>query len=315
MRLITIIAVFFFSAVLFLSGCGPTTTGAVMEDVTITGERESLKEAGIDYRGPRYSIAILNFNNKTPSKTLGIGEAATDMMRTLLKDAGLEPVVLSPGEMSEQERLIELQQTGALKIGKRDAAAGFESVDFRLTGSVTSYSEIAESFDLLLGQAKTIVAKVQVDYALVDIATGRSIVADSGTGVYKKKTTKFLGIGSGSTSDPALRDGALRDALTRSLRNMVDALNARPFVGRVLFVGDGDILIRAGTKSRLDVGTTLSVYRLGDDLIDPDTGRAIGKRQKKIGELVVTGHQDHQISNAAAESGGGFQKGDVVKER
>ncbi len=313
MRLITLFSFIFLSAALFVSGCGPTTTGAVMEDVTVTGERESLKAAGIDYRGPRYSIAILNFNNKTPSKTLGIGEAATDIMRTLLKEAGLEPVVLSPGEMSEQERLIELQQTGALKTGIRDAAAGFESVDFRLTGSVTSYSEIAETFDVLVGQAKTIIARVQVDYALVDIATGRSLVADSGTGVYKKKTTKFLGIGTGSTSDPTLRDGALRDALTRSLRNMVDALNARPFIGRILFVGDGDILIRAGTKSRLDVGTTLSVYRMGDDLIDPDTGRAIGRRQKKIGELVITGHQDDQVSYTAAESGGGFQKGDVVK--
>lgn len=315
MRLITVISIALLTLALSISGCGPRTTGEVMEDVTITGERASLKEVGIDYRGPRYSVAILNFNNKTPSKTLGIGEAATDMMRTLLKEAGLEPVVLSPGEMREQERLIELQQSGALKTGIRDAAAGFESVDFRLTGSVTSYSEIAESFDLLLGQAKTVIARVQVDYALVDIATGRSIVADSGTGVYKKKTTKFLGIGSGSTGDPALRDGALRDALTRSLKNMVDALNAMPFVGRILFVGDGDILIRAGTKSRLEVGTVLSVYRLGADLIDPDTGRAIAKRQKKIGELVITGHQDDQVSYTDAESGSGFRKGDVVKER
>ncbi|MBE9531536.1 MAG: hypothetical protein IME98_01885 [Proteobacteria bacterium] len=315
MRIVIAISSVFLSALLFVSGCGPTTTGAVMEDVTLTGERQSLKDAGINYTGPRYSVAILNFNNKTPSRTLGIGEAATDMMRTLLKEAGLEPVVLSPGEMSEQERLIELQQTGALKTGIRDAAAGFDSVDFRLTGSVTSYSEIAESFDVLLGQSKTIIAKIQVDYALVDIATGRALVADSGTGVNKKKSTKFLGIGSGSTSDPALRDGALRDALTRSLKNMVDALNARPFVGRVLFVGDGDILIRAGTKSRLDIGTTLSVYRMGDDLIDPDTGRSIGKRQKKVGEVVITGHQDDQVSYTQRESGGGFQKGDVVKER
>ncbi|MEE9543304.1 MAG: hypothetical protein V3V95_05930 [Thermodesulfobacteriota bacterium] len=315
MRIFSSFSIALLAVVLFISGCGPRTSGEVMEDVTITGERASLKEAGIDYRGPRYSVAILNFNNKTPSRTLGIGEAATDMMRTLLKEAGLEPVVLSPGEMSEQERLIELQQSGALKTGIRDAAAGFESVDFRLTGSVTSYSEIAESFDVLLGQAKTIIATVQVDYALVDIATGRSLVADSGTGVYKKKTTKFLGIGSGSTSDPKLRDGALRDALTRSLRNMVEALNARVFVGRILYVGEGDILIRAGEKSRLEVGTTLSVYRLGDDLIDPDTGRSIAKRQKKIGELVIIGHQDDQVSYTDVQSGEGFRIGDVVKER
>ena len=95
---------------------------------------------------------------------------------------------------------------------------------------MTSYSEIAETFDVLLGQSKTIVAKIQVDYALVDIATGRALVADSGTGIYKKKTTKFLGIGSGSTSDPALRDGALRDALTRSLKEYGQCLKRASFV-------------------------------------------------------------------------------------
>ena len=69
-------------------------------------------------------------------------------------------------------------------------------------------------------------------------------------------------------------------------------------------------------KSRLDVGTTLSVYRMGDDLIDPDTGRAIGKRQKKIGELVITGHQDDQVSYTHdGERRRDFRKGDVVKER
>ena len=51
---------------------------------------------------------------------------------------------------------------------------------------------------------------------------------------------------------------------------------------------------------------------MGADLIDPDTGRSIGKRQKKVGELVITGHQDDQISYTQRESGSGFRKGDVV---
>ncbi len=76
-----------------LSGCSPTTTGAVKDDVSLTGQTQRLEAAGLDYRGPQYNIAILQFDNRTPSKTLGVGEAATDILRTSVKQAGLEPVV------------------------------------------------------------------------------------------------------------------------------------------------------------------------------------------------------------------------------
>ncbi len=302
------------AASIFLSGCGVKTSGVVQEDVTLTEEREHLKEAGLDYRGPEYTIAILNFNNKTPSRTLGIGEAATDMMRTLVKSAGLEPIVLSPGELAEQDKLIELQQRGALKEGLKDPAEGFDSVDYRLTGSVTSYTEVAESYDVLVGAAKTVISKVQVDYALVDVATGRALVADSGTGIYKKKTTKIFGFGTKSSADASLRDGALRDALTKALRSMVDKLNNLPYTGRVLLVEDETIVIRAGTKSRLEVGDMLNVYRLGTDLIDPDTGRSLGKRRRKIGEISITSLQNERVSHAEATDGNDFKRGDIITE-
>ncbi|MFQ5465996.1 MAG: hypothetical protein ACE5EI_08715, partial [Thermodesulfobacteriota bacterium] len=98
-----------------LSGCSPVTTGAVKEDVTLTEQTRMLEEAGARYRGPRYNVAILEFDNRTPGGAFGVGEAATDILRTLVKSSGLEPVVLTKDEMREQERLIELQQTGALK--------------------------------------------------------------------------------------------------------------------------------------------------------------------------------------------------------
>lgn len=304
----------FMAALLLAAGCSVKTTGEVREDVTLTGERAALEQAGIDYRGPLYSVAILSFDNKTPTKTLGIGEAATDMLRTLVKEAGLEPVVLSEGEMREQERLIELVQSGAVKQGMRDPAEGFDPVDYRLTGSVTSYSEVAETLDVLIGKSKTVISKVQVDYALVDVATGKSLVADSGTGEYRKKTTEVLGIGTRSTPDPALRDGALRDALTRALRNMVDKLNAEPYRGRVLFVDNGEIVVRAGTRSRLPVGSRLEVLRAGEALVDPDTGRAMGVRWKKVGEIEITSHEDERVSHAKALSGEVVAKGDAVRE-
>jgi len=172
-----ILAVSLAASVLF-TGCSPTTTGAVKEDVTLTGQTKTLEETGLQYRGPEYNIAILEFENKTPSKSLGVGEAATDIMRTIVKQAGLEPIVLTKDELKQQERLMELQQSGAVKTGKKNAAEGYDSVDFRIAGSVTAYHEVEESSDLLLSQKKKRIARVQVDYSLVDVATGKSLVSD-----------------------------------------------------------------------------------------------------------------------------------------
>jgi curli biogenesis system outer membrane secretion channel CsgG len=296
-----------------LTACSPKTTGAVRDDVSITGQTDRLEEEGVKYSGPQYNVAILTFKNKTPSRVLGVGEAATDILRTIVKKAGLEPIVLSEDEMREQERLIELQQTGAVKTGRKSASEGFESLDYRVSGAVTSYSELEEGSDILIAQSKTQVARVQVDYALVDVATGRSLLAESGMGEYRKKTGGLFGLGSKSSVDVGLREGALRDALTKAMTRMVEKLNAQPFKGAVLAIDGPVVVVRAGTRSRIEPGTVLSVYRPGADLVDPDTGRVIGKRQKKIGEIVLTEHQGERISEAEISSGAGFRAGDIIK--
>jgi curli biogenesis system outer membrane secretion channel CsgG len=306
------LAVSLAASVLF-TGCSPTTTGAVKEDVTMTGQTKTLAETGLQYRGPEYNIAILEFENKTPSRSLGVGEAATDIMRTIVKQAGLEPIVLTRDELAQQERLMELQQSGALKTGIKDATEGYDPVDFRIAGSVTAYHEVEETSDILLSQTKKRIARVQVDYSLVDVATGKSLVSDSGMGEYTKTTGGVLGMGSRSTADPGLRDGALRDALAKALTSMVEKLNSIPFTGKVLHVEGKSVTIRAGTRSRIEPGTVLSVYSMGVDLVDPDTGRVIGKREKLIGEIKLAEHQGERISEAEVSSGTGFKAGDVVK--
>ncbi len=300
-------------SVIFLVGCGPTIKGTVKEDTSRTGETGKLEKEGINYRGPSYNVAIIAFRDKTPGKALGVARAATEILRTIVKKAGLEPIVLTEDDLREQERLTGLEETGVVRKGKKDTLKGYESVDFRISGAVTSYSAVEESTNVLLAQSKTVISRVQVDYALVDVETGKSLVADSGMGEYKKTTGGLLGLGSRSTFDMSLRDGALRDALTRAMKKMAARLNSLPFRGRVLDVEGSTLFIRAGTKSRLRTGTVLSVYRRGKELKDPDTGRVIGRAESKIGEVVLSSHQDENISRAVIKSGGGFRAGDVVR--
>ncbi|WP_447972880.1 CsgG/HfaB family protein [Nitrospira sp. Kam-Ns4a] len=298
---------------LALAGCSPTMSGQVKEDVSVTGQTQRVEAAGLQYSGPQYTVAIIKFANKTPSKVLNLGGAATDILRTLVKSAGLEPIDVTEDAMRQQEELIRLQQTGAIKAGKKDAAEGFESVDYRIQGAITAYSEVEEGMDLALAGSKTQIARVQVDYSLVDVASGKSLLAESGMGEYRKGTTQILGMGGRSTADVGLRDGALRDALSKAMEKMIARLNAQPFTGRVLALEEQTVIIRAGEKSRLAPGTKLGVFRLGQDLIDPDTGRSLGKREKQIGELVLANHQNERVSEARITAGTGFQAGDLVR--
>jgi curli biogenesis system outer membrane secretion channel CsgG len=259
-------------------------------------------------------VAIIKFANKTPSKVLGLGESATDILRTLVKNAGLEPIDVSEEAMQQQDELIKLQQTGAVKTGKKSAAEGFESVDYRIQGAITAYSEVEEGSDMVIAQKKVQVARVQVDYSLVDVASGKSLLAESGMGVYKKETGGVLGFGSKSTADVGLRDGAFRDAFSKVMEKMINKLNAQPFTSRILAMDGQTAIIRAGEKSKLAPGTKLGVYRAGQDLIDPETGRSLGKREKQIGEIALVSHTNDRVSEAKVSSGTGFQAGDIVRQ-
>ncbi len=298
-------------SVLF-SGC-MSTGGTVKQDISLTGQTEKLEKAGANYTGPQYTIGIITLSNKTPSKVLGIGEAATDILRTTLKQAGLEPIMLTSDELKQHDKMIELQQSGIIKTGKKDAAEGMDSIDFRVSGAITSYSELSEGSDMLITKTKTQVARVGVDYALIDIATGRTLVAKSGLGEYRKKTRKILGLGDSSSADTSLREGALRDAMNKAVESMIIELSARPFQSRILLIDGDAIIFKAGTRSKLKPGALLAVYRPGKELIDPDTGRSLGKREKKIGEIKLSSHQNEKISEGTVVNGSGFLKGDVLK--
>ncbi len=289
------------------------TVATIFGSAVMAGAAPSSEVAEPSYHGPSHTIALIKFNNKTPSKVLGIGESATDILRTLLKVAGLEPIDVTEDGLREQDELIRLQQSGTVKTGKKNATDGFDAVDYRIQGAVTSYSEVEEGSDMLFYQKKTQVARVVVDYSLVDIASGKSLLAESGTGEIRKESGGALGFGSKSTVDTGLREGALRNALSKALNKMIDKLNGIPFQSRILLVENQTVVIKAGEKSKLPIGTRLGVFRAGQELIDPESGISLGKREKMIGELSVTAHQNERVTETSIISGSDIKAGDIVR--
>ncbi len=303
---------------IWAAGCAPTISGAVKNDTTVTGTSEQLAKTTSDveeYQGPKLRVGVVNFQNKTPSKVLGIGEAAADILGTILQKTGRFIVI----PQQDLESIASQQALGASGMINPDTAAKMGEVlglNAIVTGAVTAYSETEEGSDYLLYKSKKQIARVTVDYRVVDTTTGVQLMADSGAGIYQKSVGRVLGMGGKAGYDPDLRDGALRDALTKAMVNMMKQLGARKWNGRVAQVDGRNLYINAGQKSGLQVGTKLDVYRAGKVIIDPVTKMKLGTTEDRIGQALVTRNDlgdQADLSIATPTSGSGFRSGDVVR--
>jgi curli biogenesis system outer membrane secretion channel CsgG len=302
---------------LILAGCNASISGAVKDDTTVTGTSKELATASdaSDYKGPKLRVGVVNFQNKTPSKVLGVGEAAADILGTILQKTG-RFIVIPQQDMSS---ILEHQRMGATGAINPDTAAKMGQIlglNAIVTGAVTAYSEAEEASDYLVYKRKKQIAKVTVDYRIVDTTTGIQLMADSGAGIYEKVTGGALGLGAKGGYDPDLRDGALRDALTKAMVNMMKQLESQPWKGKIAKVAGNKVYINAGKKTGLKIGDKLDVYRVGEDIVDPDTHVKIGTTEDKVGQVLVQQNDigdKADMSVAVTTSGMGFKQGDVVK--
>jgi curli biogenesis system outer membrane secretion channel CsgG len=304
-------------ALIFAAGCSPKMSGAVKDDTTLTDTSKQLKTSSdvTEYKGPKLRVGVVNFQNKTPSRVLGIGEAAADILGTILQKT--ERFIVIPQQ--DLDSILAQQRTGATGAINPDTAAKMGEImglNAIVTGAVTAYSEAEEGSDFIVGKSKKQIARVTVDYRIVDTTTGVQLMADSGAGIYEKKVTTVLGAGSKASYDTDLRDGALRDALNKAMVNMMKQLGKRKWNGRVAQVDGNSLYINAGQKTGLNVGDKLEVFRPGKDIVDPVTKQKLGTTENRIGQAIVQQNDigdQADLSIATPTSGMGFKPGDIVK--
>lgn len=300
------------SGLLVMSGCAVKTSGAVRDDSSLTGISEELAPSG-EYTGPKLRVGVVNFQNKTPSKNIGLGEAAADILGTILQKT--ERFIIIPQQ--DVASILEQQSMGA--SGAIDPATAAQmgkilGLNAIVTGAISAYSEAEEGTDYLVYKKKKQIARVTVDYRLVDTTTGIQFAADSGQGVYEKQTGGALGLGSKSSYDADLRDGALRDALTKAMVNMLKQFETQEWSGRIASIKGRSVYLNAGQKTGLKIGDVLTVQELGEEIVDPQTKVVLGRAPGSIkGEVLVTGYFGKDGSVATIRSGTGFKVNDLVK--
>jgi hypothetical protein len=271
-----------------------------------------MEVSGKAYNVPPYTIGILMFDSKPTVKVSGLGEVATSILQTQLEASGLKSILLDVNQLKEVQKSKGILGTSVVKTGDEEFYNGIDALDFRLSGSIASYSEV-KGVDTSVPHKKVDIAQLTVEYALFDIATGKPLFAESDTGQYYKTSRSVLIQDDKSTFDPNLRDGALGDALAKTSKKVMHMLSSIPFQGKLLTVDPPLFIVKAGSRSQLEVGTQLSVYHISEALVDPDNGQILGYKESKIGVLEIASHQNEYLSLATVVSGSGFQAGDLTK--
>ncbi len=295
---------------IILAGCTPETKSVHRDDNVKVNLVDSNK---MDYKGPKLRVGVVNFQNNTPRKVRGIEISATNILTTMLHETGNFIVV----PQQDMESILSQQKLGASGAINASTAAQMGKIlglNAILTGSITSYAELVEGSNSFISQSKTQVAKVGVDYRIVDTTTGVLIYASHGNGEFRKESGGLLGFGSKSSYDTSLKDGALRDALGKAMNKISEQLTGDMWTGRIAQVKGKLVYINAGKETGLQLGDMLVVQELGEEIIDPQTGVSLGRAPGVTrGQLKIASFFGKNGSVASIVSGSNFKSNDLVK--
>lgn len=301
------------SILFIISACTLQLSGKAKKDSTWSVETRHLEKEAAAYTGPQYTIGIVPFDNKVPAKVSGVGEAVTTLLASQLDAAGLDAAPVDDKAPVEMGAAKAPQRPGTLNIRETPGNNGLDTLDFRLSGTISSYSEVDEWMDATATKKISIVARVTMDYVLIESNTGKQLMAESVSGEFRRPPTGASEPAARASFDPNLRDGALRNALAKVSVTLTRRLGSLPFQGKLLAVDGASLVLRAGLRSRLKEGTQLVAYRLSKSIVDPDTGQVLGYRESKVGTIQISKHLNENLSLATAVSGSRFQAGDIVK--
>jgi curli biogenesis system outer membrane secretion channel CsgG len=238
-------------------------------------------------------------------------------------------------ERQQLEKVMQEQamgQTGAITAQSAAQVGKLLGVELMVMGSVNEFGEKQSSIGGSVGGrlggkfgglnrvgVETKTARVGTDIRLVNTTTGEIIAAE---GVAEEESKKGLDVGTDdfSFSDSPGWDETLSGKATRKVVNkvveLVTASMAKvPWAGKIIAVNpDKTVSIKPGAKGGVAVGDVFTVYSVGADVVDPETGLSLGAEETKAGTIEVIDVKD-QFAKAKVVSGTGFKKLDSVKEK
>jgi hypothetical protein len=211
----------------------------------------------------------------------------------------------------------------AVKIGK------MIGVEYLIAGAVTEMGVADRNANVpaLFGRLPSVNVRSQkldaaLDARAFSTSTGEIVWADTAKESTSDSSVYVYGAGGGVDDhgklDRILRPVVLKLAESLSQKKLATsglggATDASGVAGKIAKAAGGAIYVNVGAEAGIKEGDEFDVFRVAEQIKDPDTGEVLGANEMKVGRIKVIAVRGPRLSAATAISGSGFKPGDILK--
>jgi len=255
-----------------------------------------------------------------------VGTGIAEMMVTSL--AGTKKYTLIEREKLQQ--VIDEQKLGASGAVTAQTAAKIGRLlgaQYIVTGAVTEFG-VKDSKIGVGGLEKVLpfgggakvsknTARVAIDVRAIDTTSAQIVAAAKGEG--SKSSAEFSGDLSIAPSFDFGKDGFDETIIGKAARKAVDDVagelskkfdEADGGAVKIIKISGKQIYINSGGADGEKEGHVYTIYRMGEEMTDPDTGESLGSEEEKIGTAKVV---KVTPKYSVAETKAAVQKTDILK--
>jgi curli biogenesis system outer membrane secretion channel CsgG len=255
-----------------------------------------------------------------------VGQALAAQLATELVATG-RFIVVERARLGDALREQELGMVG-VTTGETSAEAGqVLGAQLLVYGVVTQFDLASGGNGVQLGLGlggaslglggKKETGHVAIDLRLVDASTGaviearraeakvsqRSVSADLRAGPMSLGKTEFNRTALGKAAEQVIAD---------VVRTVASRMDATPWTGRIVEVGEDEVYVSGGRDVNLAVGQRFVVSAVARQLVDPATGARLGQVERRVGEIEIARVED-QFSIARPLEPMSVSRGDIVR--
>ena len=199
--------------------------------------------------------------------------------------------------LGQSKRFTVLEREAMNKIAEEKIAKGdyaIEGADYAFICNLATLDLKKDTFRVPIVniEKEKVAVKVNVNVRIVEIKSSKIMFAASGEATREKEGSKgqlFVQFKSGQSE---LDNDMVHDAINESLGKVVTTITDNLFPIKVIAVRDGKVYINRGGPAGIQRGAVFKVYRVGEALVDTDTGLNLGASDTEIGAIRVTEPQD-----------------------
>ncbi len=271
-------------------------------------------------------VAVSRFENKTSYGTGGawdLGDGMSDQLTDALIQSG-KFVVLERQTINDVIGEQDLASSGRTMKSKSARTGKITSAQILIKGAITEYDRSSSGSDtgvsvmgVHLGGSKG-EAHVGIIIRLIDTTTSEVLASERVEGKAKSGGMNFgINVGSVGFGTKGFKKTPLGKATQLAIDNavvaIVEGLKDIPYQGRIVLVKGNNLYLSAGKRTGASVGDEFTVYSLGEELVDPDTGEMLGSEEEVLGRVKIYEVKEKYSKARAVGALNGVEKGNIIR--